>query len=89
MCFIQFGHNDESKSKGERYSPPEQFKSNLRKFVIDTRTKQAVPVLITPVMRRRFDENGKFYDTHGEYPDLVREIASEMNVELLDLHKKK
>ncbi|MCB0748234.1 MAG: rhamnogalacturonan acetylesterase [Ignavibacteriae bacterium] len=84
---IQFGHNDESKDKGERYTPPKDFKNNLAKFVNETRLKNAIPVLITPVMRRRFDENGKFYDVHGAYPDLVRRVSDSLKVDLLDLHR--
>src|SRR5437868_13941831 len=53
--FIQFGHNDESKDKGERYTPPDEFRKNLMRFVADVRAKKAVPVLLTPVMRCRFD----------------------------------
>ena len=86
--FIQFGHNDESKDKGERYTPPEDFKKNLSRMVTDVREKKAVAVLLTPVMRRRFDKDGKFYDTHGEYPDIARSVAKDLNVPLLDLHKK-
>lgn len=85
--FIQFGHNDEFKSKGERYSPPIQFKDNFRTFVIETRARKAIPVLLTPVMRRRFDSKGKFYDVHGIYPDLIRQVSREMNVDLIDLSK--
>lgn len=86
--FIQFGHNDEAKEKQERYTPPEEFKKNLMRFVEDVRAKKANPVLMTPVMRRRFDKDGKFYDTHGEYPDLTRSVAKDLNAPLLDLHKK-
>ncbi len=82
---IQFGHNDESKDKGDRYTPPEQFKANLTRFVQDVRAKQATPILATPVYRRKF-EAGKLVDTHGEYPDLVRAVAAEQNVPLLDMH---
>ena len=85
--FIQFGHNDQSKHKIDRYTPPEDFKKNLTKFVIETRAKDAIPVLFTPVMRKRFDENEKFYDVHGKYPDLVRQVAKRLNVHLIDLHK--
>ncbi len=85
--FIQFGHNDESKEKVDRYTPPEDFKNNLRKFVAEVRAKKAFPVLFTPVMRRRFDEKGEFYDTHGEYPELVRDVAKELKVSLVDMHE--
>ncbi len=86
--FIQFGHNDESKEKGERYTPPEDYRKNLITFIEETRAKKAFPVLLTPVMRRRFDKDGKFYDTHGEYPDIVRTVAKEQKVSLIDIHHK-
>jgi len=85
--FIQFGHNDQSKDKGERYTPPEDYKRNLARFVEEVRAKKGMPVLLTPVMRRRFDKEGKFYDTHGTYPDLGRLVAAEMKVPLIDMHK--
>lgn len=86
--FIQFGHNDESKEKGERYTPPEDYRKNLIRFVRDVRAKYANPVLMTPVMRRKFDKDGNFVDTHGEYPDIVRYVAKEQNVPFIDMHRK-
>src|SRR6185436_8225527 len=35
----------------------------------------------------RFDKDGKFYDTHGEYPDIVRQVAAEQKVDLIDMHR--
>lgn len=87
FVFIQFGHNDSSKDKGERYTPPEDYMKNLVRFVDDVKAKGATPVLLTPVMRRRFDKEGKFYDTHGEYPGIVRTVAHDHDVPLIDMHK--
>jgi lysophospholipase L1-like esterase len=84
---IQFGHNDESKDKVDRYTPPDDFRHNLERFVAEVRAKKATPVLLTPVMRRRFDKDGKFYDTHGVYPDLTRRVAAEQKVALIDMHR--
>lgn len=84
---IQFGHNDQSKEKGERYTPPDDFRANLARFVAEVRAKRATPVLLTPVMRRRFDREGVFYDTHGDYPDLTRRVAAEQQVALIDMHR--
>lgn len=85
---IQFGHNDESKEKKERYSTPDEYRINLVRFVNETRAARAHPILCTPIMRRRFDENGKFYDTHGIYPDVVRSVADSLKVPLVDMHRK-
>jgi len=87
--FIEFGHNDEKKENPKVYAEAHtDYKKNLAKFINDSRLKGAIPILMTPVMRRRFDEKGNFFDTHGEYPDAVRELAKEMNVLFIDMHKK-
>jgi lysophospholipase L1-like esterase len=85
---IQFGHNDESKDKGERYSTPDEFKANLASYINQARSRKAIPILITPVGRRKFDEAGKIKDTHMGYSDLVRQVAQEQNTPLIDLDKK-
>src|SRR3954469_8631960 len=53
--FIQFGHNDESKDKGERYTPPNEYRNNLVRFVGEVKSRGGNPILLTPVMRRKFD----------------------------------
>lgn len=84
---IQFGHNDEAKEKVERYTTPEAYKANLVKFITETREKQAIPVLITPVTRRRF-KDGKIQETHTEYSKLVAEVAREQKTAFIDLDTK-
>ncbi len=85
--FIQFGHNDQSENKPDRYTPPAAYQDNLRRFVTDARARELHPVLLTPVVRRRFDEADRFYDVHGVYPELVREVARETQTPLLDMHE--
>jgi lysophospholipase L1-like esterase len=85
--FIQFGHNDESKEKVDRYTSPDEYKANLKKFIEETRSKKATPVLLTPVTRRRF-RNGQIQETHAEYSKLVHEVAAEEKVHLIDLDTK-
>ena len=86
--FIEFGHNDGAKDKPDRYTPPEDYRRNLIRFVSEAREKGAVPVLLTPVVRRRFDKSGNFQDVHGVYPDVVREVAALYKVALIDMHRK-
>lgn len=83
---IQFGHNDQSKQKTDRYTPPADYKANLARFVKDVRAKGATPILCTPIERRKFDKDSNFVDQHGIYPNLVRQVAKEMNVYLVDMH---
>jgi lysophospholipase L1-like esterase len=84
--FIQFGHNDEKKNDTARYAEPHTtYKQNLLKFVQESRSKGAAPVLLTPVDRRKFGDDGKILNTHGDYPEVVREVAREENVSLIDL----
>jgi lysophospholipase L1-like esterase len=86
--FIQFGHNDESPEKKERYATPDTFKMNLTKFVTDARAKKATPVLLTPVSRRKFDSTGIAIETHKEYSAYVKEVAAKENVLFIDLDTK-
>lgn len=82
--FIQFGHNDEIPTKKTATTPAE-FKANLEKYISDTRSKKAVPVLLTSVARRKFDAGGNIVDTHKQYADLTRAVAKEQKVTLLDV----
>ena len=84
---IQFGHNDAKRADTNRYADAQtDFRANLTRFIRDTRSKGAQPVLITPVVRRRFDADGLFYDVHGDYPTVVREVGARQNVPVIDLH---
>lgn len=85
---IQFGHNDESKDKAERYATPDTFKMNLTRFIKETREKKATPILFTPVSRRKFDKEGNAIETHTAYSALTKEVAKEQNVLFFDLDEK-
>ena len=86
---MEFGHNDAKKDDPKRYADANtDYKWNLEKIINEARQKGGIPVLATPIVRRRFDDKGVFYDVHGDYPKVVRELAQKMNVLILDLHKK-
>lgn len=87
VVLIQFGHNDAVREKADRYTTPRQYRANLLRFLRETRARGAVPILLTPVARRRFDEGGAVVDTHGEYPDVVRALAAEQGAPLVDLQR--
>lgn len=86
LVLIQFGHNDENEKKPERYAAPwTAYRENLKAFVRFARGKGAVPVLLTPICMRIW-EDGRLRQTHGEYPAAVRSVAEEMRVPLIDLY---
>ncbi|MET0393318.1 MAG: rhamnogalacturonan acetylesterase [Chitinophagaceae bacterium] len=85
--FIQFGHNDEVPTK-KTYTKEEDFRNNLKKYIADTRSHHASPVLLTPVARRKFDSTGHIVETHAVYAQIVRDVAKEEKVPLIDLAEK-
>lgn len=82
---IQFGHNDGAIEKVGRYTTPDEYRANLERFIKETKAKKATPILCTPVMRRKFDSDGKLVYTHGVYPGIVKEVAKQQKVELVDM----
>lgn len=87
FVIIQFGHNDDKESKLTRYTTHEEFKYNFTKYVKDTKSKGAFPIVATPIIRRNWI-NDTLVETHGIYPDIIREVAEENNVPLIELHLK-
>ncbi len=85
--FIQFGHNDESQANPDRYTSPEDYRKNLIKFVTETRSKKATPILLTPVTRRYFDKEGHIKETHILYSAATMAVATEYKVTLVDMDK--
>ena len=84
---VQFGHNDEVKTK-KTYTTEEEFKNYLIRYINESRNKKAIPVFITPVARRSFDSAGNIVGTHNVYSQIVRDVARQTNVPLIDLDKK-
>jgi lysophospholipase L1-like esterase len=83
--FIQFGHNDESIAKTDRYTTPAQYEENLTRFVRDVRAKNAEPILLSPITRRNFDATGKLEETHIIYSPLSRKVAETEGVTFIDM----
>jgi lysophospholipase L1-like esterase len=84
---IQFGHNDEKIDKPEVGTSLTEYKTNLIRFINETTAKGAYPILLTPIMRRSY-QNGVFKDTHLGYPEVVRKLADSLQVPLIDMHRK-
>jgi pectinesterase len=83
---ISFGHNDEKVEDPARGTDPQTtFKEYLQKYVDGAAARGAQAVLVTPVERRRFSPLGIAQDSHGAYPQAVRELANATGTPLVDL----
>jgi lysophospholipase L1-like esterase len=84
---IQFGHNDEPGKGPERETDPKTtFRANMSRYVDEARAIGAKPVLVTPLVRRIYNEDGTIRTTQTPYVEAVRALAVEKNVPLVDLH---
>lgn len=85
---IQFGHNDQKYDEERHTQPFTTYKETLRIYIDGARERKAFPILVTPVHRRFFEEDGSLRDTHGDYLTAMRELAAEEEVPLVDLAKR-
>lgn len=79
---IQFGHNDQKYGNSTKSG----YRKRLREWIQNIKQLGAIPVLVTSMNRRVFDENNKIVNTLDDFPDAMREIAKEENVYLIDLN---
>ncbi len=84
---IQFGHNDEKVNKPAVYAEARTtYRENILRMVRELRAKGAHPILATSVARRKWNDAGdKMVPTHGDYPMVVREIAEQEGIPLLEM----
>lgn len=85
LVLMQFGHNDASGNKGERYTSLPGYREFLRLYVGQSQEKGAIPILVTPVARNYPWKDGRLGNTHGDYPAAMREVAAETGAFLIDL----
>lgn len=83
--FVQMGHNDSSVSRPERYTDPwTTYKTYLRMYVQAARDHHALPIFITPVGRLHY-RDGEFLNDFTAYCQAMQEVATELDVLLIDL----
>ena len=91
---IQFGHNDShAPNMPEATDAATDYKANLRRYIDDSRAIGATPVLVTPMVRRTFDAQGKVAETAAppnrslvSYANAMKEVATEKQAPVIDLY---
>ena len=89
FVIIQFGHNDGTKDKPERYTEPKtEYKENMKGFVEDVRKAGGIPVIATSIPFGIYLEDGKLKPPGFLDPYLksAREVAAETKCDLVDLY---
>jgi pectinesterase len=84
---VQFGHNDQPGHGPDRETDPKTtYRANMERYVDEAKAAGIQPILVTSLSRRQFDKNGKIQSGLTPYADVVKEIAAEKKVPLIDLH---
>jgi lysophospholipase L1-like esterase len=84
--FVQFGHNDGYSEPHLHTDPYTSYKVYLAMYVDLARQYGAIPVLVTPMGRRRYDGSGQFLNDFADRAAAMKQLASEKNVPLIDLN---
>ncbi len=85
---VQFGHNDATAARPNRYIPEESFAEYLQYYIDGVKQRGAVCVLVTPVARRNCEEEGgAFSISFPGYRKVMLALAAEQKLPLLDLGK--
>ncbi|HEX8282803.1 MAG TPA: glycosyl hydrolase family 28 protein [Pyrinomonadaceae bacterium] len=84
---IQFGHNDMPGKGPERETDPETtYAANVARYVDEARAAGAKPILVTSLTRRRFGKDDRIDSDLHPYANVVKRVATEKRVPLIDLH---
>lgn len=87
LVLIQFGHNDShSPEKPESTDAATIYKEYLRRYIDESRAIHAIPILVTPMVRRTFDDQGQLTDNLLPYANAMKEVGAEKNVAVINLH---
>ena len=85
VVLMQFGHNDQ-KEKGEGKGPFLNYKDNIKKHVAMIRARGGVPVIVSPMERRAFDDAGKVRRSLSDFAEGARQAAKEIDAPFIDLN---
>lgn len=84
---IQFGHNDQPGKGPDRETDPETtYRQYMNEYVDEARAAGIKPVLVTSLSRREWGDDGKIHSRLDPNVKVVKEIAAEKHVPLIDLH---
>lgn len=82
---VQWGHNDATSSRPNRYVSPEDFGEWIKYYIDGAKQRGAACILVTPAARYSYNADGTFNENFKAYGDVMRTIAAQENIPLADL----
>ena len=83
---MQFGHNDQKQIAAGTGGPFTTYPEEIKRHVDACRARGGIPVIVSPMERRNFDEHGKIKPTLADYAEASRQAARELGVAFIDLN---
>ena len=84
FCLLQFGHNDQ---KLAHLQAKTGYRENLLRYINEIRGCCGIPILVTPLARNTWKEDGAYNDLLKEHAEAVFEVGEETGVPVIDLHR--
>lgn len=86
VLLMQFGHNDQKQIKDGKGGPFTTYKAEIKTHVDAVRARGGLPVIVSPMERRRFDDQGRLVPTLADYAEAARQSAQELDAPFIDLN---
>jgi lysophospholipase L1-like esterase len=83
LVVAQFGHNDQN-----QHIPLADYEANLTEIVALIREAGSIPILCTPVSRRRYDEDGNLIRDLERHRQSMLSVAQQTQTSLVDLNRR-
>lgn len=88
FVFVQFGHNDRTANKADRYVPQDSFPYYMKQYITTAQKHGATPVMVSTVTmsgsRNVFSTGNNNYDSRG----MMLKLAKEYKIPFVDLNMK-
>lgn len=83
---MQFGHNDQKQIGPGTGGPFTTYKAEIKQHVDAVRALGGIPVIVSPMERRGFDEQGRVTPSLAQYAEGARQAAGELGTAFIDLN---
>lgn len=83
IVILQFGHNDQKRRNLAAFGG---YINNLRWYIKEIRSHGAYPIIVSPISRIPFIDNGAYHSLLSLYADACKTVSDEFCVPFVDLH---